>query len=98
MISLSLYILFTFTDLCRVTFAKITHDQIDGVSMELLLAPILANIIMTELEKSVAQKLTTSEMIKFYCRYVDDTLLLVKPADILHIHNLFIKIDKIYVS
>ena len=58
------------------------------------LAPVLANIIMTELEKTFVQKLTTSGMIKFYCIYVDDTLLLVKPADILHIHNLFNKFDK----
>ena len=57
------------------------------------LGPVLANIIMTELEKNV-QKLTSSGMIKFYCRYVDDTLLLVKPADIPHIHNLFNKFDK----
>ena len=33
-------------------------------------------------------------MIKFYCRYVDDTFLLVKPVDITHIHNLFNKFDK----
>ena len=57
-------------------------------------APVLANIIMTELEKTVVQKLTTSGMIKFYCRYVDDTFLLVKPVDITHIHNLFNKFDK----
>ena len=48
---------------------------------------------MTELEKNV-QKLTTSGMIKFYCTYVDDTLLLVKPAEIAHIYNLFKKIDE----
>lgn len=33
-------------------------------------------------------------MIKLYWRYVDDTILLVKPADIPHIHNLFNKFDK----
>ena len=33
-------------------------------------------------------------MIKFYVQYVDNTLLLVKPADIPHIHNLFNKYDK----
>ena len=50
---------------------------------------------MTELEKTVAQKLTTTGMIKLYWRYVDDTLLLLKPADIPHIHILFNKFDKI---
>ena len=42
----------------------------------------------------VVQKLTTSGMMKCYCRNVDDTLLLVKPADIPHIKNLFNKFDK----
>ena len=58
------------------------------------LAPVLANIIMTELEKTVVKKLTASGMIKFYCRYVDNTLLLVKPADLPHMHNLINKFDK----
>ena len=33
-------------------------------------------------------------MIKFYCRYVPGTPLLVKTADIPHIHYLFNKSDK----
>ena len=59
------------------------------------LVPVLAKIVMTELEKTVAQKLTTTGMIKLYWRYADDTLLLLKPADIPHIHILFNKFDKI---
>ena len=31
---------------------------------------------------------------KFCCGYVEDTLFLVKPADIPHMHNLFNKFDK----
>ena len=84
-------------DTCKkivFSFDDIIYEQIDGVSMGSPLAPVLANIVMTELEKTVVQKLTASGMIKFYCRYVDDTLLLVKPADIPHIHNLFNKFDK----
>ena len=30
----------------------------------------------------------------FYCRYVDDTLLVVKPQDVSRIHKLLKKIDK----
>ena len=79
-------------DTCKKTafsFDNVIYEQIDGVvSMGSSLASVLAKIIMTELEKTVVQKLTTSRMITFYCRYVDDTLLLVKPADILLIHNL----------
>ena len=58
------------------------YEQIDGVSMGACLGPVLANIIMTELEKVVVDRLVRSGMIKFYARYVDDTLLLVKPADV----------------
>ena len=74
-------------DTCKKTafsFDNIIYEQIGGVSRGSPLAPILANIIMTELEKTVVQKLTTSGMNKFYCRYVDDTFLLVKTADIPH--------------
>ena len=56
---------------CKKTafsFDNIIDKQIDGVSMESPLAPVLANIIMTELKKTVVQKLTTSRMTKFCCR------------------------------
>ena len=49
---------------------------------------------MAELEKSCCSNLTISEIIKFYCRYVGVTLLLLKAANIGHIHNLFNNIDK----
>ena len=61
-------------DTCKKTafsFDNIIYEQIGGVSRGSPLAPILANIIMTELEKSVVQKLY-------------DTFLLVKIADIPH--------------
>ena len=57
-------------------------EQIDGVSMGACLGPVLANIIMTELEKMIVDDMINSGLIKFYARYVDDTLLLVKPEDI----------------
>ena len=61
---------------------NILYEQIDGVSMGACLGPVLANIIMTELEKVVVDRMIDSGLIKFYARYVDDTLLLVKPADV----------------
>ena len=51
------------------------------------LGPVLANIVMTELEKHVIKPFIDNGIIKFYCRYVDDTLVLVKPDDIDMIHN-----------
>ena len=46
------------------------------------LAPVLANIILTEFEKVVVTPLMKSGVLKFYCRYVDDTLVLVKEGQI----------------
>ena len=37
---------------------------------------------MAELEKVIIQKLIDEKLIKFYIRYVDDTLLLAKVEDI----------------
>ena len=54
------------------------YKQIDGVSMGASLGPVLANIIMTQLEKIMVSHLINSGLIKFYIRYVDDTLLLAK--------------------
>jgi hypothetical protein len=46
------------------------------------LGPTLADIIMTELENIVIKPLLTSGTLKFFSRYVDDTLVLSKPSDI----------------
>ena len=69
------------------------YDQINGVSMGSSLAPVLANIIMTELEEKVIQPSISNGKIRFYGRYVDDTLLVVKPDDISEIHELLNKFD-----
>ena len=46
------------------------------------LAPVLANIILTEFEKTIVDDLIQTGTIAFYRRYVDDTLVLIKPKDI----------------
>ena len=50
------------------------YDQIDGVSMGSLLAPVLANLFMGEHEKMWLDTFSTE--ILFYRRYVDDTFCL----------------------
>ena len=42
------------------------------------LGPVLASLILTELEKVVVKLLIDSGMLKFYVRYIDDTLVPVK--------------------
>ena len=46
------------------------------------LGPVLANIIITELETIIVDKLFAANLLKFYIRYVDDTLALIKESDI----------------
>ena len=72
-------------DTCSKTafsYNNVIYEQIDGVSMGACLGPVLANFIMTKLERVVVDKLIQQGKIKFYTRYVDDTLLMVKPEDI----------------
>ena len=72
--------------------------QKEGASIGSTLETLLANILMTELEKDIIQKLVNKTFIKFYTRYVDATLLLVKDEDIdpifkeLNSHNKSIKL------
>ena len=63
------------------SFNGIICKRKDRASMGSSLGPVLANIIMTELKRVIVEPLITSGKIKFYIRYVDDTLLLAKEDD-----------------
>ena len=58
------------------------YKQTDSVSMDSSLEPVLANIIMTQMESEIVKPLETKGVIKHYMRYVDDTLLLIKPENV----------------
>ena len=64
------------------TFSNVIYEQIDDISIGSCLGPTLANIIMTELEIKVVDSLFKDGLLKFYIRYVDDTLALIKQSDI----------------
>ena len=71
-------------DCCQKTtfsFNSVLYEQNDGVSMGSSLGPVLTKVIMTELEKTIVLGLFGDRLIKFYGRYVDDTLVLAKPAN-----------------
>ena len=70
------------------------YKHIDGVSIGLLLEPVLANMIMTEFERLVLDKVIKDGLIKFYIRYVDDTLVKAKVQDIDNIKKQFNSFDK----
>ena len=58
------------------------------------LAPVLADIILTEFEENIVSNLLKDGTIKYYRRYVDDTLVLIKLADISTVLEKFNKFDK----
>ena len=53
-----------------------------------------ANVIMTELGDVVIKPRIANSTIKFYTRFVDDTLLLIKPDNVKEVHNSLNKFDK----
>ena len=91
--SLKKLILDTCTKVAFLFYVKL-YKQTDGVSMGGSLGPLLANIIMTELEKKVVQPLIDNGTIKFYTRFVDDTLLLVRDNDVELLKREFEKFDR----
>ena len=54
----------------------------------------MANIIVTELENKVIKPLMNNGTLKFYCRYVNDTLIVVKPQHASLIHKVLNGFDK----
>ena len=65
-------ILDTFTKTAFLFNSKF-YQQKDGVSMGSSLGPVLASIIMTELEDVITKPLIADDTIKFYSPLVDDT-------------------------
>ena len=62
------------------TFDGKIYMQVDGVAMGSPSGPVLADIFMIELEKTILPKLT--EFIKYWKRYVDDTISFVKLGNV----------------
>ena len=72
-------------DSCSKTtflFNNQMYEQTDGVSMGSSLGPVIANIFMTEIEEKLISPMITDGTIRFYTRYVDDTLVLIKLNDL----------------
>ena len=74
----------------NITFDGKIYKQIDGVSMGSSLGPVLTNVTRTEF----VGKLIKDGTIKFYIRYLDDTLVLAKVEDIDNIMKQFNSFDK----
>ena len=70
------------------------YQQIDGVSMGSSLAPLLANIIMTEMEKTIIKKFIDDKILLSYGCYVDDTLVVIKREHLKPFHDALNNLDK----
>ena len=57
--------------MCKIIYAKI-YMQVDGVAMGSPLEPVLAGVFMIDVEKTILRDLT--EWIKYWKKYVDDTI------------------------
>ena len=86
------------SDTCKKTtlsFNNQPYEQCDGVSMGSSLGPVLANIIIMELENVIVKNLIADGTVAFYARYVDDTLLLIKPENV---HKVLMKLRSFHKS
>ena len=57
------------------------YEQTDGVSMGESAGSVLVNIIMIECEKVIVKQLIENDIVKFFIRYFDDTLLVFKKKE-----------------
>ena len=63
------------------------------------LSSLLGNIIIANLEEKVINSLINNNAIKFYARYVDVTLFVIKREDVPPIQNLLNSFDpQTYIS
>ena len=64
------------------SFNKKLYEQIDGVSVGSPLGPLMANVTITKLKRMVVMDLFNKGYLKFYIRFIEDTLVLMKKSDV----------------
>ena len=57
------------------------YEQTDGVCLGESVGSVLVNIIMIECEKVIVKQLIENNIVKFFIRYFDDTLLVFKKKE-----------------
>ena len=67
----------------HITFRDVLYLQTDGVAMGSKFGPVMAGIYMVDLERSLVLLLTAE--LRFWKRYVDDTIAFVKIRTVDHI-------------
>ena len=69
------------------------YQQKDVVGMGSSIGPVLTNIVMTELEDVIIKPLVVDGTSKFYSRFVNGTLLIMKPENVSQVHKALNKFD-----
>ena len=70
------------------------QQQIDGVSMGSSLGPLLANIIMVEMEKTIIKKFIDDNILLFYGHYIHDTLVVIRQEQFKLVQDALNNFDK----
>ena len=70
------------------------YQQIDGVSMGSSFGPLLGNITMIEMEKTIIKKFIDDKILSFYGHYVYDTLAVKKREHLKLVHDALNNYDK----
>ena len=70
-----------------VTFNNKFYDLKDAVTMGSLLGTVLFNIIMKKLDEKLIKKFVEDGTAIFYEHFVDDTLVVIEPKDVVHVHQ-----------
>ena len=84
-------------DSCTKTafpFHNVLYEHCDDVLMGSSLRPVLADIVLTEFENVIVKPLIETTVLKFYCRYADDALVMIKKDKIQHFSISFNSFDK----
>ena len=71
------------------SFDNVLYEQCDGISIGSSLGPVLANIILTEFVNVIVKPLIETSVLNVYCRYVDETLVLIKKDKMQHVLSSF---------
>ena len=63
------------------------YKQIDDVSMGSSLGPLLANIFITEMDKTIIKNFIDDKILLFYGRYIYETLVIIKRELLNLVHD-----------
>ena len=77
-----------------VRFNKKFYELKDAFTMGSVLNPALVNIIMEKLEEKLIEKFVEDDTTILYGHFVDGTMVVIMPKDVVYVHQYLNNIDK----